>query len=739
MTTAQTTNHGRIEPTPAFQTQTGGVGGPPTLGDILAMLRRRLVMVVVLFFLFSGLAIGGFASWWLYFPGYLAESLIECISNIPETELTLDQQRLQQDEHERFVRTQALLLKSPGILGEALKVNAVRETGWYELARAGNKEPLIELDEALSAAPVRGTNFLRVAIQCRNRQDAPVIVNEVVNQWYHAVKKRTAEDFATEALDAARDELRTLEDEIADKRTRLKVIAQRLPAGARQDPARNITAQQVLLFGEQIAQLQLELSQLEQYRAIYSDPEGGPITAEDRAIVEQDPQVAELTRAVFLLSQQRAADAGVFGEGHQVLRQIDAQIGAAEEALAQRRLEKLRERRADIREAANTAYENTRHALFLAQDNLLRAEAQLRDQDLMLFDYYDLLRKLNQDREYEVDLDAYIKGLSRVKAQRRAIRVNVAQAAIEPLKRHSPTLWLAPVGVFFSLVLAMTLGIGIELLDKSVRTPRDIATHLGLAVLGVVPDTNDEEVAIDHVETAVRDTPRSMVAEAFRRIRTSLEFSAPAEQLRSVAVTSARSNDGKTTVACNLAMAIAQRGRRVLLVDGNMRRPGLHEVFERIEPRGLSNILVDDGSLESCVTKTDDPMLDLLGAGPAPPNPVELLAGPRWGDFLKDALSKYDQVVIDTPPVLVASDGVVIATTVDGVILTVRANRNSRGVARRACSLLANVNARVFGTVLNAARVTRGGYFREQLRDYYEYQAETPETEPGGSSSQEKR
>ena len=139
------------------------------------------------------MTVGGFAVWWVVFPGYRGECLVECVSNIPATELTLDQQRLKQDEHERFVRTQAVLLKSPGILAEALKVNAVRETDWFVRVRASGQEPLIKLNEQLAAAPVRGTNFLRVAIDCRNPKDSPVIVNEIVNLWYHAVKKRTAD------------------------------------------------------------------------------------------------------------------------------------------------------------------------------------------------------------------------------------------------------------------------------------------------------------------------------------------------------------------------------------------------------------------------------------------------------------------------------------------------------------------------------------------------------------------
>jgi capsular exopolysaccharide synthesis family protein len=691
-----------------------------------------MVLIVVLFILLGGLAGGGYAVWWLYFPGYRGESLIECISDIPEAQLTMEQQRLAREDYEAFVMTQAMLLKSPGILGEALKVTAVRETDWYKSVRPD--EHLLELIEELSAAPVRGTNFLRVSIECYNPKDPAIIVNEVVNQWLHAVRKRSAEEVTTQPLSAALQEQEAFQREIAEGRRRLEAIALRLPAGARQNPGGNVSNQQVQQFAEQAAILQLELSQLEQYRGIYNDPEGLAATAEDRSLVEQDPQVAELAQFLFRLEQQRAADEMVYGSEHSVYKQIDAQVRAAEAQLAQLRMERLQERRADIRETVNTAYENTRHALFLAQENLAKAEAALQDQDQLLFQYSNLETEMTQKVEYGLQLDGYIKSLSRVKAQRSAINVNVAQPAIDPLERSSPNIVLLPVGIFLALVLSLGIALGLEALDTSVRTTQDIARHVDVAMLGAIPDTDDEEVAIRRVETAVRDAPRSMVAEAFRRVRTNLQFSAPADRQRSVVVTGPRPGDGKTTVACNLAMAVAQGGRRVLLVDANFRRPSIHRVFENIPARGLSNLLIGEGSLPDYVVRTNVPMLDVLGSGPTPPNPAELLGGEPCRALLREAAAKYDQVIIDTAPVLLASDALVLSTAVDGVILVVRANENTRGVVRRACGLLGDVGAHLFGAVLNAARVRRGGYFREQFRAYYDYQTETAADAGVGSS-----
>ncbi|MCO6438026.1 MAG: polysaccharide biosynthesis tyrosine autokinase [Phycisphaerae bacterium] len=719
-TTPAATTQERFPLPPTGRVPGAEPGAAPSAGEVLAMLRRRIVMIIVLFFLFSAMAVGGFVAWWVYFPGYEAESLVECVTDIPETELTAERERLRQEEHERFVRTQAVLLMNPIILGEALKINAVRETQWYRSIPAG--EQLLELEQQLQAAPVRSTNFLRVALETRQPEDGPVIVNAVVNQWLELVRRRTAQEFATEAIEDAGNELTDLQKRLAENRDQLRRLSQQLPPGAANDPAGSLVAQQVAQYSEQVANLELQLSQLEQYLQIYSDP-AVPVTAEDRAIVEQDPQVAQLAQTVFLLEQQMEQDRQVYGPGHRVRKQAEALLDAARKDLEAMRVRKLQERKQDLLEAFRTAYANTQNALLQAQNSLSIAQSQLEEQDTLLLRYQTVADEIKRDEEREQILQDYISSRRRVLRQQRAVQISVAQEAIVPLERSSPSLLVLPAGVM--LALAMSVGIALlrELLDTSVRSPQDITRHLNAALLGVVPDIDDEEVRIQRAESAVLDAPRSMMAEAFRRVRTNLQFSAPAERQRLVLVTSPRPEDGKTTVAANLAAAIAQGGRRVLLIDANLRRPHLQDIFPVCAGAGLSNILVGESSLESCVRTTSLQHLDVLGAGRVPPNPVELLDSPDCRQLLARAAEQYDQVILDTSPVLLASDGLVLGTMVDGVILVVRAKANSRGAAARAANLLIGVGARPFGVVLNAAQVTRGGYFREQLRSYYDYQA----------------
>ena len=681
MTTLPSTVSERVA-LPAGVSARGGEGSAGlTAGDILSILRRRMVLIAVLFTLFSAMVVGGFVVWWVYFPSYQATAFIECVTNVPEAQLEVAPERLRDDEFERFVATQAARIVHPAILREALALKEVQETDYYKSIPTG--EHLTELTDDLVAAPQRGTNFLKVSIACRKLTDPKIIVNSVVDRWYNKVTEDAAQAYAPQ-LTRARDDLDALDKQIEQKRSRLQSIAEGLPAGANLEGALNITAQEVLQYGEQSSMLQLERDLLEQYKEVYDDPTTAPVTQEDRRAVEASPEIAQLTQQLLLLQQQREADAPTFGEEHPEMRALDGRIAATRAELDRFRTQRLNERRAEIRELTNTAYQSTSYALHLAMNRLSKAEGALIDQDRMLFDYENLKAEIDQDLEYRQELFTYAEQLERVIYSRTAMKVNIAQHAIDPLERSEPSLLMLPLGVFFAMLLAIGLAVAMELLDTSVRTSQDVVRYLDVALLGAVPHVDDEEIAIDQPESAVRDAPRSMMAEAFRQIRTNLQFSAPAAQQRSVLISSPHPEDGKTTVACNLAMAVAQAGRRVLLVDANFRRPAVAKVFGLAPGRGLSNVLVGDSAMADCVQPSGQDHLDILATGPIPPNPAELLGSEQFRAFLDDATARYDQVLIDAPPILLASDPLVIATAMDGVILVVRAKENSRGAARRA-------------------------------------------------------
>src|SRR5690606_29361711 len=174
--------------------------------------------------------------------------------------------------------------------------------------------------------------------------------------------------------------------------------------------------------------------------------------------------------------------------------------------------------------------------------------------------------------------------------------------------------------------------------------------------------------------------PQSLVAEAFRRTRTHMQFSGPMQTQRSLLITSPSPGDGKTAVAMNLAATLAHSGQRVLLIDCNFRRPDLRERYNLSRTTGLSNILIGESTLSHQVEKTELPNLDVLLSGPMPPTPAELLGSEPMRKLLDEALSRYDRVLLDGPPALLISDASVLSGMVDGVILVARADANSKGV-----------------------------------------------------------
>jgi len=225
---------------------------------------------------------------------------------------------------------------------------------------------------------------------------------------------------------------------------------------------------------------------------------------------------------------------------------------------------------------------------------------------------------------------------------------------------------------------------------------------------------------VEDLCTAFRGPPGSLIGESFRQIRTCLLFSGPAEQRRSILVTSALPKDGRTAVSVNLAAAMAHGGKNVLVVDANFHQPALRRLFAPDQDSGLSNALTGQADWRGLVREVE-PNLSILPAGPLPPNPAELLGSPQMRAFIDQTLQSYDQVVFDGAPCLVVSDPCVLSTQVNSVILVARAGVNTYGIVQRTRDLLQRVGARILGAVLNGVRVTAGGYLRKNYETFYQY------------------
>ena len=320
---------------------------------------------------------------------------------------------------------------------------------------------------------------------------------------------------------------------------------------------------------------------------------------------------------------------------------------------------------------------------------------------------YDTL--LQQEKELRVSSS------SRVNNVRIVDRAEIPKAPMTPSGRRT---WLMSLAV--GLALAVAVAFGLDYMNDTVKTPEDINHRLKLPFLGLVPSVRGNEYPL----LASTDVPHDF-GESFRALRTSLVAKHPGPGTKLLAVTSAQPLEGKTITAANVAMALAYGGSRVLLIDADMRRPGLHRPLRLTNERGLSQVLSGQARVRDVIQRTVDPNLLAITAGKTPPNPSELLSSERMRTLLANLTNgAFDWIVIDTPPVLAVTDAVILAPAVSGVIYVIGAEMTRRRLAERAVELIQSANPRSVAVVLNKVDFARNKfyysrYYGHQYKNYY--------------------
>lgn len=363
------------------------------------------------------------------------------------------------------------------------------------------------------------------------------------------------------------------------------------------------------------------------------------------------------------------------------------------------------------------------------------------------------------DRQRETNEKMYGTLLERMKEAdlARMMNVNNVRLIDAPTlpKAHIKPLTLVNVGIGALLGLVLGLGLAVlrEQLDSSVKTPADVEEKLGITFLGMLPSLEDEsspaanmlysygrkrrkkQKAAAPIATAepalyVHYRPLSGVAEAARSLRTNLMFMSPDKPFRMLLVTSSAPTEGKTTVACGVAIAMAQAGHRVCIVDCDLRRPRIHRVLGRPGASGVTSVLVGEASIDDVITPAhagpagdDIPNLWCIPAGSPPPNPADLLHSEAFKKLLKELGQRFDRVIIDSPPLAAVTDSAIVSTLVDATIFVIRAQQTSWQLARQGLRSLRDVDSRIAGAVLNAVDFTKGDY-SYYYQQYYYYRRE---------------
>jgi capsular exopolysaccharide synthesis family protein len=215
--------------------------------------------------------------------------------------------------------------------------------------------------------------------------------------------------------------------------------------------------------------------------------------------------------------------------------------------------------------------------------------------------------------------------------------------------------------------------------------------------------------------------PKSPAAEAYRILRTNIQFAGLDQPYRTLVVTSASAGEGKTTTVANFGVVIAQSGLRVCLIDADLRRPALHRLFGLRNDQGLTTALVEGWPLAKVAQATHVTNLSVLTSGPPPPNPAELVGSRRMRELLDAATADYDLIICDSPPVISVTDGVALAAQVDGVLMVVMVSKMPQAVVKRATEQILAVKARIIGVVMNNVDLRRDGYYYDYYRYYHAY------------------
>jgi capsular exopolysaccharide synthesis family protein len=283
-----------------------------------------------------------------------------------------------------------------------------------------------------------------------------------------------------------------------------------------------------------------------------------------------------------------------------------------------------------------------------------------------------------------------------------SLRVSLVEAALTPGRPVRPQTRL---NLVLGLLLGLTLGVGLaflrEFLDRSIRTPEALETAAGIPVVGTIPPFKAARQPLP-----VADQPRTAAAEAFRKLRTNFAFLSVDRDSVCCVVTSPNAADGKSTVAANLAVALAQSGQRVALVDADLRKPSLHKVFDLSQRVGTTTVLLDQADVHDALQHPGQGLPAVLTAGQLPPNPSELLGSRRMANLLAELRTTYEVVLVDCAPLLPVTDPMVVSQFADGVLLIARSGTTTRDHAAAVNAACSKAGATVFGAVLNASSVT---------------------------------
>jgi len=617
------------------------------------------------------------------------------------------------------------------------------------------REMVTILQNNMEVEHTRDTDILSVTYSAGSAFEAAYIANTIASEFQllnaESNKSEVSElrKFIEGRLTIKEKELRNSEERLRDYQEKEKVAS--LDAETSEMVTRLSDVEASLEEAQVELQADLEMKKslqqkLEERKASLPKDLSGISTPYLKALQQQLAQVVA-DRTVYVTALQSEAQTSNKRFFEASIKQYDDKIKAIKD--------KLKEEAAKI-----TSSSMVTNPLQMSQDiltKLLTLDGEIKATSAKISALQDVVAEYNSrletlpekvlelarlERRRKVDEQTYImmtQKLEETKIQEaaQAKNVHIIDEAIEPLYPVKPKKKL---NVLLGVLIGLGLGVGltflIEYFDNSIKSPEELE-KMGFNILSSIPRIEMEKVEkklerkyqklgqtearkiearlITHLD------PKSPVSEAYRTLRTNLQFSRVDHQLRAILITSAGPKEGKSTTAANLAIALAQTGKKVVLMDADLRRPVIHSIFGMKKDNGLTNYLMDALSYEQMFKTTFLDNLFVITSGVLPPNPSELLASNKMEQTLEKLNKDFDMVIIDSPPVIAVTDAAVISTKVDGTILVVSAGHTNRDAIGRADNLLKSVNAKQIGVLLNGVNVEGmyGSYYYYYYHHYY--------------------
>lgn len=717
----------------------GGAGAPLAALDPVKLLNKYKWLLAGAAAV--GMAIGLAAHFALasFYPTYKASALFNCLP--PVTSLRGDDINfVSENEMLRFMQTQARMMTQEAVLQAVVEDPALRRDApkWSkrfeenEGATFNTVKALEELKDTIRASVIPQTSLIELSASYRDRFDATQLVTLVRTKYMNLLQEqgRAAREERTRTVRTQLDRIES--DILVQTQKRENLITKEQVAALNEST--DATRVEIGQVSDDLVKTQQQLEAMrksrDQMETELSRP-GGAMAFGDElvATIGRDPRIQEIQSEKqrlenllqSLLNQQ-------FGEEHRTVRDVRARILATEQNLADARNRLLRE----MFDGQLDSIRKNIAQLEAVESKLVEKQATLKSR---LTDMSRVQSQLN-------DIGDNIKGLMDLRTQTSATlqqlvslsdmaqsnRVMIAQI------ERPPTMWSFPkiqimVPAGFILAVGLVGGVVLlrEVVDQRVKGPSDITIMPRMRLVGWVPDAAEDPAGPGAPETAFRDRPRGIVAEAFRQVRASLAKRLQQAEARTLLVLAGMPGSGATSVVSNLALAYAATDRRVLVIDANFRRPALHRVFGAGEGPGLADALSgrDNGKNPAAfIQHTQTGGLDILPAGSKELRVFERLATEPMSELLAWARGTYDLVLIDVAPAIVGGDWLALAQRSDATLLVVRAYAEKRGLVNRVRNELAESKSEFLGVLVNSVRAAAGGYMKGNIRAAKEYTEE---------------